>query len=309
MDRLKILLCDTINHPTPILRGWYEGLLELGHEAMYLPIPQYNLLDVEEDFDLIIYPGISEKQIPDFESYKKRHPNTVIVGCKDDWVDAYTKLKGIVDYFVIPLDYTPSVVEAYRVNGFKAYNVPLAGNSRLFYKESDTKTYDASFIGNLSHGYRGEDRFLYPILDKYVYFLGGSISYNGKPAKFVPYELHNPIRNKTKVNLNFHVPYQKPNKGHTPDRVDCNQSVFNIALSGNFQLCDHPLAAQYFDNNVVLGDESNWLDLFDYYLNNEQDREEKAHNAMLIAQRDHTWKVRMKQFLEINKKHNKDSGK
>ena len=90
--------------------------------------------------------------------------------------------------------------------------------------------------------------------------------------------------------------------GSPLNRIDCNQSVFNIALSGNFQLCDHPLVIDYFKGNVIFGNEENWLDVFNHYLHNKHEREEKAYNAMVIAQNEHTWIVRMSQFLEIIKK-------
>ena len=45
---MKILLCDTITHPTPVLKGWYYGLTDLGYTPSYLPVPQYSILAVEE---------------------------------------------------------------------------------------------------------------------------------------------------------------------------------------------------------------------------------------------------------------------
>jgi spore maturation protein CgeB len=212
--------------------------------------------------------------------------------------------KDIVDFFVGAIDFHPSVKKQFNENGFEWYNIPLAANHKFFNKLSLPKIYDACFIGNLSHGYRYEDKYLYPILDnpQYKCLLGG-MTYKNYTTGFIPYEKHNPIRNQTKINLNFHVPYQIPGKGEFPDRSDCNQSVFNIALSGNFQLCDHPLALEYFKGNVVVGDENNWLELFEYYLNNEQEREELAYNARQICLEEHTWLARMKEFIILIKKH------
>jgi len=298
----KIILCDSTMHPTPILKGWCLGLLDLGHDASFLPIPQYSILDINEEVDILIYPFITENHIPQFETFKKRYPNTKIIGCRDQWDPSYFKLKGIVDFFVAALDDTPSLRKEYKENGFDLYNIPLAGNDKLFFKSNQEKQFDACWIGNLSHGYRSEDKFLYPILDKYKCFLGG-ITYKEYKHGFIPYNTHNPIRNQSKINLSFHVPYQKPNRGKFYDRVDCNQSVFNIALSGNFQLCDHPLVTDYFKGNVVLGNEDNWLELFEYYINNEKEREELAYNAMIIAKKEHTWKKRMEQFINILELH------
>jgi hypothetical protein len=197
-----------------------------------------------------------------------------------------------------------SLVNTFNDNGFQLYSVPLAANHRLFYKTSENELYDATFIGNLSHGYRGEDKFLYPILDnqKYTCFLGGMV-YGKYNHGYIPYNEHNSIRNQTKINLNFHVPYQKPNCGEQFDRIDLNQSVYNIALSGNFQLCDHPLVESMFNGNIPTGTEDNWLDLFNYFLENPDIRHEKAHAAKLIAEKEHTWLVRMKEFLEILETH------
>ena len=129
------------------------------------------------------------------------------------------------------------------------------------------------------------------------------MTYGKYQTGFIPYQEHNIIRNTTKINLNFHVPYQKPNLGEPYDRVDLNQSVYNIALSGNFQLCDHPLVETLFDGNIVLGDESNWLELFEYYLHHDHEREQKAENAKRIVETSHTWLVRMQELMEIIRLH------
>lgn len=304
-DIQKIVLCDTINHPTPILLEWGYGLSDLGYGVKYLPVPNYSILQLDEEVDLLVYAGINERLVDEFIEFKRRQPKAKIVGASDHWKDCYRNLKGVVDFFIGALERVPQVAKQFRENGFAYYNVPLAANHRLFRKVDAPKTYDACFIGNLSHGYRGEDYFLYPILDRYNCFLGG-MTYKNYTLGFVPYQQHNLIRNQSAVNLNFHVPYQKPGRGEPVDRVDCNQSVFNIALSGNFQLCDHPLVLEYFKGNVILGDESNWLELFNYYLNTPIEREERAYQAMLIAQQEHTWVARMKQFINLLNAHYND---
>jgi spore maturation protein CgeB len=300
----KIILCDTINHATPILLEWSYGLQDLGYEIGYLPIPQHSILEIGEEVDMLIYAGIQGYHLDEFTQFKHKYPNTKIIGANSEWNSDYVNFKDIVDFFVGAIDFHPTVKQQYNLHGFKWYNIALAANHRLFNKIKISKIYDMCFIGNLSHGYRGEDKFLYPILnnEKYNCFLGG-ITYGKYNYGFIPYQEHNQIRNQTKININFHVPYQKPGQGEWPGRVDCNQSVFNIALSGNFQLCDHPLAQEYFKGNVVVADETNWLELFEYYLNHPEEREEKAYNAMLLAQEEHTWLARMKQFIKIVNEH------
>lgn len=301
----KIVLCDTINHPTPILLEWGYGLTDLHYDVKYLPVPNCSILQLDEEVDLLVYAGITENLVGEFLEFKRRQPKAKIIGAADHWKDCYVNLKGVVDFFIGALESIPHVTKQYNDNGFAYYNIPLAANHKLFRKVETSKIYDACFIGNLSHGYRGEDRFLYPILDQYKCFLGG-MTYKNYTYGFIPYQEHNLIRNQSAINLNFHVPYQKYGKGDPASRVDCNQSVFNIALSGNFQLCDHPLVLEYFKGNVILGDESNWMELFEYYLNTPVEREEKAYQAMLIAQQEHTWVARMKQFINLLNTHYND---
>ncbi len=303
----KIILCDTINHATPILLEWSLGLQDLGHEVFYLPIPNHSILEIQEEVDLLVYAGIPGHLLGEFEQFKKNYPNTKIIGASSEWNPDYLKFKGIVDFFVGAIDHCPTTKRLYNLNGFQWYNIPLAANHMLFSKVEMPKIYDTCFIGNLSHGYRGEDRFLYPIFDnpRYNCFLGG-MTYGKYQYGFVPYPEHNVIRNQTKININFHVPYQKPGMGEFPDRSDCNQSVYNIALSGNFQLCDHPLALEYFEGFVVVGDENNWLELFEYYLHNDQKREEMAYNAQQVCIKKHTWLQRMKEFLILVDNHYRD---
>jgi hypothetical protein len=302
----KIILCDTVHHATPILMEWYYGLEDLGYQVSYLPIPEYTILNIDEEFDILIYAGIpdSDEFLKQFEQFKLKFPKCKIIGAGDSWKPNYINFKGIVDFFITTQHECPSLTKSYEENGFKLYNVPLAANHRLFFKVDTPKLYDACFIGNLSHGYRGEDKFLYPILDndRYNCILGG-IAYKKYQTGFIPYQEHNSIRNATRVNLNFHVPYQKPNKGEHRDRVDLNQSVYNIALSGNFQLCDHPLVETLFKGSIVIGDESNWLELFNYYLHNKEEREAKAEQARQIAIQSHTWLVRMTELMQLIRLH------
>ena len=277
---------------------WSTGLIDNGHQVEYLPVPERSILELNGQFDVLIYAGIPIQLLSEFDKFKSLHPHVKIIGATDHWEDYYRSLKGVVDFFIGCIDCVPTVRSTFQSNGFSYYEVPLAGNHRLFRKLDEKKIYDACFIGNLSHGYRGEDKFLYPILDdpKFTCFLGG-MTYKNYTRGFVDYQSHNLVRNQTRVNLNFHVPYQKPNTGIPKDRVDLNQSVYNIALSGNFQLCDHPWVDSMFNGNVVVGNEENWKELFEYYLSHEDEREALSYNARIIAERDHTWKVRMDHFI------------
>ena len=53
---MNIVLCDSAVHPTPVLRGWFYGLDQLGYNPKYLPIPNYSITQLTEEPDVLIYP-------------------------------------------------------------------------------------------------------------------------------------------------------------------------------------------------------------------------------------------------------------
>ena len=301
---MKIAVFDTNNHPTPILKEWGIGFLELGHVVDFYPTEHHTILVcLNKIYDLIVYVG--NINIHEFEMVKQNNPNVKIVCAADTIHPHFFQLKGLVEFFITTQHACPSLVNNFSEIGLKLYHVPLAGNNRLFYPSNSDKHYDVCFIGTLGHGYRGEDKYLYPLLDnpRYRCYLAG-MQYKHHNIPFLPYDQANAIRNASKVNINFHVAYQHHNQGVPSDRIDLNQSVYNIALAGGFQICDHELAHDLFQGNIILGNDSNWQELVEYYVNNDVVRNELAKNAYEIAIEKHTWTVRMSEFLNILQQHN-----
>jgi hypothetical protein len=174
---MKIVLCDTIHHPTPILLEWCYGLTDLGYDAAYLPIPEHSILEIDESVNILVYAGVpdTDEYIKQFSEFKNKYPLCKIIVTTDTWKTGYVNFKNIIDFFVMTQHSNESLVRIFNENDYTLYSVPLAANHRLFYKIDQSEIYDASFIGNLTHGYRGEDKFLYPILNNnnYTCFLGG----------------------------------------------------------------------------------------------------------------------------------------
>lgn len=304
---MKIAIFDTNTHPTPILKEWGYGFLDLGHEVDFYPIQQYNItICLNQEYDLIVYVGDMNPDL--FEQVKKNNPTVKIVCAADQIQPHFYQFKGLVEFFITTQHECPDLVKQFNDIGFTLYHIPLAGNNHLFYPTDLEKHYDVCFIGTLGHGYRSEDIFLYPLLDnpKYKCYLAG-MRYKQYNIPFLPYDQANQIRNLSKVNINFHVAYQHRGKGNPIDRVDLNQSVYNIALSGAFQICDHELAYELFDDSIVLGNVDNWQELVEYYINNDLERNKLAKQSYEIAISKHTWKVRMTEFLEILKNHGHSS--
>ena len=304
---MKIAIFDTNNHPTPILKEWASGFLDLNHEVDFYPTEHHTILScMNIPYDLIVYVG--DINVHHFENVKQNNPTVKIVCAADAIQPHFYQFTDLIDFFITTQHSCPTLVNQFKEIGFQLYHVPLAGNNHLFYPVDLQKIYDVCFIGNLSHGYRGEDIFLYPLLDNKNYncFLGG-MTYKNYNTGFVPYNQHNQIRNSTKININFHVSYQHHDRGVPVDRIDLNQSVYNIALSGGFQICDHELAHELFSGNIIKGTEENWEELVEYYIHNDTARNELAKKSYDIAIENHTWKARMTEFLNILENHEHNS--
>jgi hypothetical protein len=294
---MKIAVFDTNNHPTPILKEWGYGFLDLGHEVDFYATELHTIsVCINKPYDLIVYVG--NINVHEFELVKQQNSNVKIVVAADTVQTHFYQLKGLIEFFITTQHSCPSLVKQFADIGFDLKHVPLAGNNHLFYPVTTETQYDICFIGTLAHGYREEDKYLYPFIEKYNFFLAG-MQYQNFGVPFLAYDQSNDIRNKSKININFHYDYQRLGEGYPADRVDLNQSVYNIALSGAFQICDHPLVSELFDDSIIVADSKHWPDLIEYYLHNDAERDALAKRSYDIAIKNHTWKARMSEFLNI----------
>lgn len=307
----NIFVFDIMNHVTPIFKEWSYGLSELGYKIFYFPIEfcnidSWHLAKVKPDL-VLIHKNIQPNEINLFLDFKKKNPECRIVALFDYEYTAYKELVGVIDFYVTLQLKSKFLHDKVSSCGFKLYDMLLAGNNNFFYPSNLNKKYDICWIGYLYHGYRGEDKFLYPLLDnpKYKCFLGG-IKYKNYNHGHVAFESMNEIRCSSKININFHVPYQKPGQGIDDNQISINQTVFNTPLSKSFQLCDHPYVLDIFDGSIPIGNESNWIDLVDKYLNDDKERLNLAEKSYKIAVEKHTWLVRMKEFCELFVNHFKN---
>lgn len=299
---MRIAVFDTNNHPTPILKEWGYGFIDLGHEVDFYPIEHHTLLScISKKYDLIVYVG--NINVNEFDLVKQHNPNVKIVVAADAIQPKFYQLHGLVDFFITTQHSCPSLVKQFKEIGFDLRHIPLAGNNHLFYPTQSEKYHDICFIGTLAHGYRGEDKYLYPFVDKYNFFLAG-MQYKNFGVPFLSYDQSNDIRNKSKININFHYDYQRFGEGSPIDRIDLNQSVYNIALAGAFQICDHHLVSELFDGSIIVADSAQWPELIEYYIHHDNERNQLAKQSYEIAIEKHTWKARMQEFLEILNEYN-----
>jgi hypothetical protein len=294
---MKIAVFDTNNHPTPILKEWGYGFLDLGHEVDFYATEWHTISAcVNKPYDLIVYVG--NINVHEFELVKQQNSNVKIVVAADSIQPNFYQLKGLIEFFITTQHSCPSLVKQFADIGFDLKHVPLAGNNHLFYPITTVHQHDICFIGTLAHGYREEDKYLYPFIKKYNFFLAG-MQYQNFGVPFLAYDQANDIRNKSKININFHYDYQRLGEGTPADRVDLNQSVYNIALSGAFQICDHPLVSELFNDSIIVADSKQWPELIEYYLHHDAERNTLAKRSYDIAIKNHTWKARMAEFLKI----------
>lgn len=305
MKQLKIAIHESLAHYSPGGVGWYEGLQYLGHDPYILESQHsMNAYELPESPDLLVLMDMSPGIVEDAHIFKKDHPNTRIIVNFFGYKDYYLQLKDIVELWVEPVMKHDYMEEVFARNNLPLLLLPLGATRSTYHKtttESD-KLYDVSFVGgfgNRGHGHRDQDVYLYPVIDAgYKGFYGG-FSYNGINYPNVSYAYLNTVYNQTKVNLSFHYDHQKRElDDREVHRLDFNSRVYEIALSNNFQISDHPEIVNAFEGTVPYVEKADWLNAIDYYLSKPDLRGELSSKAHEVCMRKHTWDIRMKEFLQ-----------
>ncbi len=301
MNKRTILIYEKWEHFIPTGLSWSSGLLANEQSVIHIdppdPLINYDLSNVDIIFyDGLEYNGDLDSAYLDIVKVKDNYPNIKIFPIVVHPKEFFLKYHTYIDKFLTTIDsYTSSDLK-FKEMGFDIIHVPLAADTELFYKTNDEYKFDYSFIGTISHGYRREDKYLYPFIDNND--LIGVVAGVTRPGLCKQYVTHNDLNmiyNSTKINLNFHYDIQKG----IDTRYDLNGRVFEIALSGNFQLCDnHPYVTILFGNSIPTVNAENFKDSFYYYLSHEDERFELAEKSRKICLEEHTWKKRMSDLLE-----------
>jgi glycosyltransferase involved in cell wall biosynthesis len=293
---MKVVITETFQHFLPNGFGWIEGLQQLYHQAVALPSHLYSINAIDEEVDVVVFMGIHTLKLDDIIQFKDRYPNTKLVAVCYGFQEYYLTLKPYIDLWV-QHNFKHDIVEnLFKEHGMKLVYIPLGSSTTIFKPVDITKRYDVSFIGQFgSDGpeYREQDYYLDPVLNLNIKGLySGFYNYPQIPANQL-----NVSYNSTKVNLNFHYPQQKTQTHLQSYSIDFNSRVFDVALSGNFQLCDHPYIGELFEDGITYTTKEDWIDTLQYYLNNETARVEMANKAYTICLEKHTWKSRMTDFI------------
>lgn len=299
---MKMIVYESFQHFIPTGNGWINGFSSLGWTSYKLPSLEYKITDIDEEVDLLIVHDLTESLALDIIKYKNLHPKSKVAVLCSTFEPFFESIKDYVDLW-----FNLSLKNTYLSNIFAEKNmklecISLAGYLSLSYPIISDKIYDVSFIGQIGHhghGYREEDKYLFPVIDRgYNGFYGG-FSYKKKTWSSIPYTELNNIYNKTKVNLNFHYKNQKVESVDPESRIELNGRIFDIALSGNFQITDNPVVSELFGDSIPFVKSSEWLDTIDFFIHNKEKRIALSNLARKICLEKHTYKNRVEQIVSL----------
>ena len=156
--------------------------------------------------------------------------------------------------------------------------------------------FDISFVGSTVEGNRHLNIWYDPLSnnDNYKTFFSGFYNY---PT--TPFEQTYKIYNTSKINLNPHYSHQfGEDKGYGPI-FDFNARTFALAGMGCFQLSNHPYYKTIFGDDIPIFDENNFIELINYYLKNDDERNKISSKMQQIVLDKHTTECRIKTLLEL----------
>ena len=312
----EIFIRDTVHHPQPSGMLFYRGFKKRGDNVMYLPLEQkINLNQIDYNYDsnkttiLIDYTNIlnNPNHIKELEYFKLKNNNSKIflsayLPFKTDGPEKiderFYAYKGLVDGVFNTVISFPYAEELFTKIGLKYMAIPFAMDP--YYDEKYFVKYqihDVGFIGSTIEGNRFLDIWYEPLKDRkdiFKYFSG----FNEYPG--VKFEDTNMLFQQTKINLNPHYAHQFgiPNDTYKFGPVfDFNARTFSLAGLGCFQLNNHPYMKKYFGDDIPVFDKNNFMELFEYFLKNDDERIKVTNKIQEITLKEHTMENRIKQLL------------
>jgi len=295
-------------HPFKGLLKWQhkfsfnrENLREK-HIAKYQNYIREKFIQYNPDFVLVMNGTILKSETLTFF----RQTAKVVLWMYDS-VFRFPKCLNHIDFVDYAFFYEQKDVAYYQTLGKKAYFLPQAADTSIYYPTKYSKTIDVLFVG-LLYRYKKRIALLKKVIEK---FTANKITIIGryKPIEknifkwlfrerrdiftnknIVP-SMVNQLYNQSKVVLNIH---------HESQVEGANPKVFEICASGAYQICDYnPYIASLFPNGEVglYKNEQELFNLIEDALHN--DKSEQAQNAYNIVVNKHTFEARVKEMLEV----------
>jgi hypothetical protein len=275
-------------------------VIDIKEEIDYLEKIKYYLKDKNIEDEIIIYNPfekenfviVMKREIPKLRIY---------MYCSDDeWrcfnYDRYLAL--YVDFFSIT---AKKHLPLYEKWGFEnVIGTNWACNPNKFYPLDVVKKYDVTFIG-APYGKRIDyvREAIRNNINIKVFGKGWNKFKDIKPywGGFVSSKEMNIIINESKINLNFMWSskggYQV--KGRNFELSGCN--VFQLCNYGD-ELLDYFTPQETID---TFNNKKNFIDKINYYLENEEIRENIAQNSYKTTMNEHTWGIKFDEIFEFGK--------
>jgi hypothetical protein len=311
----EIFIRDVISHPQPSGMIYCRGLNKMGYNPYYLPYENNISLDqIDYNYDsskttiLIDYTNIlhNPNHIKELKYFKLQNPNSKIFlsaylpynnekgkGIIEEW-KAY---QGLVDKVFNTVFSFPYAEELFNNVGLDYLNLPFSfDDAYSIPNESTSYDYDISFIGSTIEGDRYLNIWYNPLSsnNNYKTFFSG---FNNYPT--TPFEQTYKIYNTSKINLNPHYSHQFGEDKGYGSIFDFNARTFALAGMGCFQLSNHPYYKEIFGNDIPIFNKNNFIDLINYYLKNDDERNKISSKMQQIIFDKHTTECRIKTLLEL----------
>lgn len=293
---------DTTLFPIPSGYIFFDGFSKLGWKTFYVPIEEKISLteyDYGGEVDIFFdYKNVlsDPNHVEELKKFKDKNPNCkIFVSCflpydhnkQTEPDQRFYSYRGIVDYFFNSTIQHDRAKRDFLSLGFEYLCMPYPSIAPQEYS-TDQFQYDVSFIGTIDSGNRFIDVWL-PEIQKPIYrsFLSG---FNGKPG--INYETLLNVSSVTKINMNPHYLDQiQEDVDNIHSRIDFNTRVFNLSAIGSFQLSNHPDFKTVFGDSCPIFDETNFLEVFNHYLSNEEARFNVAKNMQKTTLEKYTSKI------------------
>jgi hypothetical protein len=237
------------------------------------------------------FPGISK-------AARKAGAKSVVYGIDEPFHYSKTWHDYVLDFDII-LTSSLKAADYYRDRGGKAYFFPLFADPSYFYPVDVKKKYDLAFAGrDLIDRRTAFNRFIMPL----IRFYGPRLHLFGFDAE-LPCSTHEPVAwykvrevySATRVNLNIH------REGARQLWDSVNSRTFEVLACRSFLITDDALGiTRLFENKkeiVVAKDGTEMVELSQYYLENEDEREKIASRGYDKIMRNHT---AMRRALELD---------
>jgi spore maturation protein CgeB len=174
-------------------------------------------------------------------------------------------------------DYIDFIYKLWIRSGINVISIPFGFDPLIHYPEQLEKKYDYFFVGSNSIKKVEEFmEFILPVVSNFNGIFRGT-GWGQNITELSPGEVRN-YYSSTKINLNFHMNFQKENI------CEVNERTLIISACGGFQLCDNPkmLCELYTDKEIAIAQNGKeYYEKFIYYLNKPKVREEMAYNSMI----------------------------